>query len=45
VSARHGLAWYEFDMNWIGISTLKALGLAWDVKVAKIREEMNEEAA
>jgi hypothetical protein len=24
---------------------LKALGLAWDVKVAKIREEMKEEAA
>jgi hypothetical protein len=32
-------------MNWIGISTLKALGLAWDVKVAKIREPLNEEAA
>ena len=32
-------------MNWIGISVLKALGLAWDVKVAKIREEMSEEAA
>ena len=23
-SARHGLAWYEFDFNWIGISTLRA---------------------
>ena len=45
VSARHGLAWYEIDINWIGISVLKALGLAWDVKVAKIREEMKEEAA
>ncbi|HEY6510310.1 MAG TPA: acyl-CoA desaturase [Vicinamibacterales bacterium] len=37
-SARHGLAWYEFDFNWIGISTLKALGLAWDVKAAKIKQ-------
>ena len=37
-SARHGLAWYEFDFNWIGISTLKALGLAWDIKVAKIAQ-------
>jgi fatty-acid desaturase len=37
-SARHGLAWYEFDFNWIGISTLKALGLAWDVKSAKIKQ-------
>lgn len=45
VSARHGLAWYEFDMNWIGISIMRALGLAWDVKVAKVRQEMEEEAA
>jgi stearoyl-CoA desaturase (delta-9 desaturase) len=35
VSARHGLAWYEFDQNWIGICLLKKLGLAWDVKVAQ----------
>jgi stearoyl-CoA desaturase (delta-9 desaturase) len=45
VSARHGLAWYEFDMNWIGIKTLEFLGLAWDIKVAKIRSEPAEEAA
>ena len=32
-------------MNWIGISVLKALGLAWDIKVAKLRQEMDEEAA
>ena len=32
-------------MNWIGISTLKALGLAWDVKVAKVRHPMEEEEA
>ena len=32
-SARHGLAWYEFDMNWYGICALRALGLAWDVKL------------
>jgi len=38
VSARHGLAWYELDLNWIGISTLRMLGLAWDVKVAKIAQ-------
>ncbi len=35
-SARHGLAWYEFDMNWYGIKTLQALGLAWDVKLPKL---------
>ncbi|HUQ49465.1 MAG TPA: fatty acid desaturase [Terriglobales bacterium] len=40
VSARHGLAWYEFDMNWIGISTLRMLGLAKDIKVAKIAQPL-----
>jgi stearoyl-CoA desaturase (delta-9 desaturase) len=35
VSARHGLAWYEFDPNWLGILLLKKLGLAKDVKVAQ----------
>ena len=34
-SARHGLAWYKLDLNWIGIRTLRALGLVWDVKVAR----------
>ncbi len=42
-SARHGLAWYEIDLNWMGISTLKALGLAWDIKLAKIRQPLPEE--
>ncbi len=37
-SARHGLAWYEIDFNWIGISTLRILGLAWDIKIAKIKQ-------
>ncbi|HEX9112530.1 MAG TPA: fatty acid desaturase [Terriglobales bacterium] len=32
-SARHGLAWYEFDLNWCGICALRTLGLAWDVKL------------
>jgi sn-1 stearoyl-lipid 9-desaturase len=32
-SARHGLAWYEFDLNWYGIRAMKGLGLVWDVKV------------
>jgi fatty-acid desaturase len=37
-SARHGLAWYELDMNWIGIRSMQFLGLAWDVKVAQLHE-------
>ena len=40
VSARHGLAWYEFDINWISISILKFLGLAKDIKVAKLAEPL-----
>jgi fatty-acid desaturase len=35
-AARHGLAWYEIDMNWYGIAVLRALGLAWDVKFNKL---------
>jgi len=38
-SARHGLRWYEYDLNWYGISALKMLGLAWDVKLPKLKEE------
>ena len=35
-SARHGLAWYEIDLNWYGICALRALGLAWDIKRHKL---------
>ena len=30
-SARHGLAWYEFDINWIQIRLLEKLGMVTDV--------------
>jgi stearoyl-CoA desaturase (delta-9 desaturase) len=45
VSARHGLAWYEFDISWITLKVFNAIGLVSDLKVAKVREEMLEEAA
>jgi len=32
-SARHGLAWYELDLNWFGICVLRWVGLAWDVQL------------
>lgn len=32
-SARHGLKWWQFDMSWIIIRTMKAIGLAWNVKL------------
>src|SRR6266702_1734196 len=35
VSARHGLAWYEFDPNYYGIWVLEKLGLAKHVRIAK----------
>jgi sn-1 stearoyl-lipid 9-desaturase len=38
-SARHGFTWYELDVNWYGIWTLRTLGLAWDVKMPKASAE------
>jgi stearoyl-CoA desaturase (delta-9 desaturase) len=35
-SARHGLAWYEFDLSWIQIRILKFLGVAKAVQVARV---------
>jgi stearoyl-CoA desaturase (delta-9 desaturase) len=40
VSARHGLAWFEFDPTWLQIRFLELIGLAKKVKVAKLREEV-----
>lgn len=37
-AARHGLAWYEIDINWWGIRTLKSLGLAKAIKLVSIAE-------
>ena len=42
VSARHGLRWYEVDINWYGIWALKKLGLArhiYRVKLSELRED------
>ena len=36
VSARHGLAWYEFDLAWLTLRACRAVGLIWDVKTARI---------
>ena len=32
-SARHGLEWYQFDMNWIAIRIFEKLGWATDIRV------------
>jgi len=44
-SARHGLAWYEFDLSWVQIKILKALGIAKGVRVAKINSTLAEREA
>jgi len=32
-SARHGLAWWEFDMSYLTLRLLESLGLAWNIRV------------
>ena len=32
-AARHGLTWYEIDVNWYGIRGLQMIGLAKDIKL------------
>jgi stearoyl-CoA desaturase (delta-9 desaturase) len=44
-AARHGLTWYELDINWYGISALRMLGLAWDVKVQRLNPDEGRTAA
>ena len=40
-AARHGLKWYEVDVNWYGIAFLKWLGLAKSVNLIS-REQMTQ---
>lgn len=43
-AARHGLKWYEVDINWYGIRVLKFLGLAKSINlVSKSQIEASEE--
>jgi stearoyl-CoA desaturase (delta-9 desaturase) len=45
-SARHGLAWYEFDPSWIEISFLRLLGIATSVHSAALKSKpARQEAA
>jgi fatty-acid desaturase len=43
-SARHGLKWYEVDVNWYGIRALKLLGLAKQIQRASLANSPREEA-
>jgi fatty-acid desaturase len=42
VSVRHGLAWYEVDVNYYGIRLLESFGLASQVKTASLRSAGEE---
>jgi fatty-acid desaturase len=44
-SARHGLAWYEFDISWITLKMLKAIGVAKEIRVARIDAVLAEREA
>jgi fatty-acid desaturase len=44
-SARHGLAWYEFDPSWIQIRILKSLGIAKSLRVARLNSAPAEPEA
>jgi fatty-acid desaturase len=44
-SARHGLAWYEFDISWITLKLLRFFGIARNIRVAKVTTEMAEREA
>jgi len=38
-SARHGLEWYQFDMTYLVIRTLEALGLVWNVQLPSEKQK------
>ena len=38
-SARHGLAWYEFDPTWLLLKGLEGVGLVWDVRTPRLEPD------
>ena len=42
-SARHGLRWYEFDINWIEIKLMEKFGLVEGVYAYDLNSEENHE--
>lgn len=44
-SARHGLAWYEFDLSWIQIKLLRLLGVAKKIHVASVNSRLADREA
>jgi stearoyl-CoA desaturase (delta-9 desaturase) len=44
-SARHGLAWYEFDPTWITLKLLRLFGVARAIQVARVTSRLEEREA
>lgn len=44
VSARHGLTWYEVDLNWLQLKALEKVGLVWDMKEFDLKAHKAKEA-
>ena len=44
-SARHGLAWYEFDISWITIKVLRLFGVAKKIQVASVHSRLADREA
>ena len=44
-SAAHGLAWYEFDPTYVHIRALELMGLATQVRLARVGDASEERAA
>jgi stearoyl-CoA desaturase (delta-9 desaturase) len=44
-SARHGLAWWEFDPSWLTLKVLRYFGIAKAVRVAKVSSAIAEREA
>jgi stearoyl-CoA desaturase (delta-9 desaturase) len=44
-SARHGLAWYEFDLSWITLKLMRLCGIARAIRVAKVTSAIPEREA
>ena len=43
-AARHGLTWYEIDVNWYGIWMLKKLGLAKKIRLSTLPKDEQTDA-
>ncbi len=44
-SARHGLAWYEFDPSWLLLKVMRSFGIVRQVRVARVDSALLEREA